>query len=342
MRWIWSVCLVGLAGCESCEDNPVRHLDGRVAEVDAPSTVLDAAASGIDASNPNSTILITVSPPGPSNGDMTTWGGVLQYQVSGDGAALVDGAGITKDIVHDPAGLAFRFQSSEVYVGNRHGNNSADGTAGSISRFTYSQSTHALTKVGDITGNGLAGVHQVTFSPTTGEMFGANVNNGISRFTFDEDGTTTAAGMLATGSATRGVLVAPDGKRLWVSGASNVIRQFDLTTGNELASVTLQTTGNLHYFAFRKGELYVAALGDNKVYRYTVDTNDDLTFKQAIDASQPIGVAFSADGEEMFVTTHYNADVIERYLYRASDDTWQSQGTMNVGSSLGGIVIVPG
>ena len=198
-----------------------------------------------------------------------------------------------------------------------------------------------MTKVNDITGNGLSGVHQVTFSPTTGEMFAANVNNGVSRFTFDA-GTAMAAGMLATGSSTRGVLVSPDGKRLWVSGASNVIRQFDLETGNELASVTLQTTGNLHYFAFRKSELYVAALGDNKVYRYTVDGNDDLTFKQAIDASQPIGVAFSADGEEMFVTTHYNADVIERYRYRATDDTWQSQGTINVSSSLGGIVIVPG
>ena len=330
--------LVWLAGCDSCDTNPVRHLDGRIADVDAPTALVDA--STIDASNPNSTMLITVSPPGPSNGNMATWGGVLQYQVAGDGADLIAGAGIATAMVHDPAGLAFRFQSSEIFVGNRHGNNSADGTAGSISRYTYTQGTHALDQS--------RGHHRKRpRRRPSGDVF-TDDRRAVRR---ERRHWCFALHVRGRGCCGRGddrersnARRARIARRQTPVGVGRVERHPSVRSrhGNELASVTLQTTGNLHYFAFRKRELYVAALGDNQVYRYTVDANDDLAFKQAIAASQPIGIAFSADGEEMFVTSHYNADVIERYRYQASDDTWMSMGTINVSSSLGGIVIVPG
>jgi DNA-binding beta-propeller fold protein YncE len=325
------------AGCSGCDDNNSRHI------ADAPRTdtagPIDAAL--FDASDPDSTILIAVSPPGPGNGDPLTWSGVLQFQVSGDGTALVPGAGLDKALLADPAGLAFRSTTSEVFVGNRHGNNAADGTAGSISRFQYSQSTHALVALPELTGNGLDGVHQVVFSPTTGELFAANVNAGVSRFTFDVQGAPVPHGTISDGPA-RGVMVAPDGKRLYVSTAANVIRQFDLATGAELPAVALATTGTLHFFAFRRGELYVAALGDDMVYRYTIDASDQPTFSQAIAASSPIAVAFSADGEEMYVTGHLASDILQRYTHDTGSDTWIPAGTMDLGVSLGGIVIVPG
>jgi len=72
--------------------------------------------------------------------------------------------GIPAARVRDPAGLAFPASSSEVFVGNRHGNNSADGVAGSISRFLYDRATRSFTATGTISGNGLAGVHQLNFS----------------------------------------------------------------------------------------------------------------------------------------------------------------------------------
>ena len=59
----------------------------------------------------------------------------------------------------------------------------------------------------EITGNGLDGVHQVAFSPTTGELFAANQGNGISRFVFDNAGTPAANGTIGSGT-TRGVFVA--------------------------------------------------------------------------------------------------------------------------------------
>ena len=334
MKWL-ALAALPLAACDSCNNDKVRHTpDAHVVDA-SPDVPL------FDASDPNSTVLIAQSPPGPTNGDPTTWGGILQFQVAGDGSALTAGAGIAKTSVEDPVGLAYKAATSEVFVGNRHGNNAADGTAGSISRFAYVQATHALTALPEITGNGLDGVHQVAFSPTTGELFAANVNNGVSRFTFDGGGTAVANGMISSGPS-RGVFVAPDGKRLYVSTATNVIRQFDLATGNELTAVTLQTTGNLHFFSVRARELYVAALDDNKVYRFTLDANDEPTMKQSIDASAPVGIAFSADGGEMYVTGHRTSDLVQRYLYDASSDTWMPNGTMDLGTSLGGVVIAPG
>ena len=334
MKWLVALAL-SLAACDSCNDDKARHTP------DSHSVDALADMPQFDASDPNSTVLITQSPPGPTNGDPTTWGGVLQFEVSGDGSALVASTGIAKTSVEDPVGLWFEPKSSVVFVGNRHGNNAADGTAGSISRFAYAFDTHALTALPEITGNGLDGVHQIALSPTTGELFAANVNNGISRFSFDAAGNAVAAGTISDGAA-RGVCVAPDGKRLYVSTAANVIRQFDLVTGDELTPITLQTTATLHFFAVRKGELYVAALDDNKVYRFSLDADDNPTMVQAVDASAPVGVAFSADGGEMYVTGHRTSDLLQRYLYDPGTDTWMPNGTMDLGTSLGGVVIAPG
>jgi DNA-binding beta-propeller fold protein YncE len=104
----------------------------------------------------------------------------------------------------------------------------------------------------------------------------------------------------------------------------------------------LATTGDLHFLAFRLNELYVAAFDDNEVYRYTLDANDNLTFAQQIDAASPVGIAFSADGAEMFVTGHLTSDLLQRYTYDGASDSWMANGTMDLGISLGGIVIVPG
>ena len=167
-------------------------------------------------------VLVTESPPGPDNGNRASWGGVRAFFVRGTGAVLESTEGIPATSLADPVGLAFRASSSEVFVSNRHGNNSADGVAGSIARFAFDPQTRRLAR-GAITGNGLAGVHQAAFNPVSGELFAANVKGGISRFTFDAAGTAVAADN-ATGEA-RGVAVSPDGKRLYVSGATPVIRQ---------------------------------------------------------------------------------------------------------------------
>jgi DNA-binding beta-propeller fold protein YncE len=336
VRTVLTVAMCMWAGCDGCNSDGSRHI------ADAPHTFADAPdGSRIDASDPNSEIFVTQTPPGPQNADPTNWSGVLQLSVSGDFAPLVMETGIVKTELADPAAIAFRSTSSELFVGNRHGNNAADGVAGTVSRRRYTQGTHTLVAEPEITGNGLSGVHQVTFSPTSGEMFAANFGGGVSRFTFDADGTPVANGMISDGT-TRGVLVTPDGNRLFVTNANNLIRSFDLATGTEVAATTLSSSGVLHYLAYRLGDVYVAALADNMVYRYHLAANDELTYVQAIAAESPVGVAFSADGAEMFVTGHQTVDLLQRYTYDAASDTWMSSGTMDLGSSLGGVVIVPG
>lgn len=318
---MWRVLLILAA----CGDDTVHHLP------DGPATV---DGDGLDH---DSTILIAQSPAGPGNGDPTTWEGVLQFQVTGDGAPLVAGTGLAKAQLHDPVSVVFH--DGEVLVSERHGNNSADGVAGSIARFSYNQATHALTATGSITGNSLAGVHQVAFSPTTGELFAANVNGPISRF--HADGTPNGTIPMP---AVRGVWVSPDGSRLYASAFDTQIHQFDVATGTELAAITVGGAGTqLHFFAQRGiDELYVCGLSDNAIHRFHMAADGTLTFVEDIAADSPIGVAFSADGLEMFAPGHRDSDLLDRFRYDPATDKWTKTDAIDETSSLGGIGILPG
>ena len=332
--------LAALAACGGgSSGNPIDAavtIDGPLAGADAA----DGAATG-DAARPGGGILfIAKSPAGPGNGDPAVWDGVIEERIATNGAAPTPLTGIAREAVHDPASVVYRAAGPEILVGNRHGNNAADGTAGSIDRFTYDPATGALVQGTPITGNGLAGVHQVAISPTTGELFAANVGAGISRFTVAGD-VFSANGTISTGLA-RGVMVSPSGATLWVSDTSSSIRVFDLATGVEGTPVTVGgPTKNFHFFAVREGELYVAALDTDEVYRFPIGTDDVLGTPTAIAAPSPIAIAFSQDGGEMYVTGHRDTFVISRFTYQASDDSWQPGTELTSTISLGGITMAP-
>jgi DNA-binding beta-propeller fold protein YncE len=173
-------------------------------------------------------------------------------------------------------------------------------------------------------------------------MFAANYGNGVSRFTFDANGNALVNGMIGSGTM-RGVAVSPDGRRLYASSVSSVIRQFDLATGAELAGVVVPSgIGGLHYFQIVAGRLYVAAPSDNCVYRYLIGTNNDLTLVDSItNTLAAIAVTLSPDGQEMFVSGHKVSDLIYRFEYHPQNDSWTDLGTVDTGSSLGGILTIP-
>jgi WD40 repeat protein len=285
-------------------------------------------------------LLVTQSPPGPVNQNTSNWRGVLQYTVDGFGAPLINVPGVVSSDVRDPAGITYRLASNEVLIGNRHGNNAADGVGGSISRFTFDPNTATLTPSGAITGNGLFGVHQLNFSPTTGELFAANVNAGVSRFLFDGSGNAIPNGTISSGSA-RGVAVSPDGGRLYVTGASNTIRQFNLSTGAELTSLVVPGSPNLHYLRVHNNELYAAGLDSSLIYRYTIDSAGGLTPKSSFSAVSPITATFSLDGLELFTTGHRDTDLIERFTYDQGTDNWVLASTLNSSFSLGDALVLP-
>ncbi len=287
---------------------------------------------------PSTAFFVMVAQTPPYSPPMSEWKGVTRFDVPDDGAPATEGTGIDKAAVADPAGLAFRVESAELFVGNRHGNTGADGTKGSISRFLYDAKTRSFSANGKILGNGLNAIHQIIFSPTSGELFAANLGGGISRFTFDKAGTATPNGLIGS-SSMRGVAVAPDGKRLYATTAGNTIEQFDLTTGATLATVTVPGGSvGFHFMAVVGKDLYVPAVYGGVVYRFTIGPTDDLTQKDTTPADAPIAVAFSPSGKEMFVAGHLSANVIDRFRYDAAKDTWIA--TTKISTPVPGTLLV--
>jgi len=319
--------LVGACGCSAAGGDssgvPDAQADGTTDSVGDTDPGFSSDVTPLDADAALSrAFFVMVAQTPPFNVPVADWKGVTRFDLNDNGAPAVEGAGIDKSGVADPAGLAFRVESAELFVGNRHGNTAADGVAGSVSRFLYDAKTKTFAANGKIVGNGLSGVHQITFNPVNGELFATNLGGGISRFTFDSKGAAIANGTIGT-SSMRGVAVAPDGKRLYATTAGNTIEQFDLATGAALPTVTL-TGGSLglHFMAVVKSALYVPAVYAGVVYRFTIGASDDLTEKDTTTAAAPIAVAFSPDGNEMFVAGHLSANVIDRFGYDATADKW--------------------
>ena len=329
MRRSLALAVVVLAGAAGCGDDGVHRLP------DAPPPPDAAPDAGV---HPGGAMLVTESPAG--NAPISTWGGVLAYRIDATGAAATPITGIDKAAVRDPVSVLYRASTQEVLVSNRHGNTSADGVAGSISRFRYDPATQAFTANGTIVGPTLIAPHQAAIDPISGELFVATKDNGIARFTFNGD--TPVEGTPIAIGATRGVAVAPDGQRLYVTTAGSAIRQFALPAGTELAPLTLPVAANLHFIAVHAGRLYLAGLDVAKIYRYRIESDDALTELAAIDTvPNPAALAISEDGMEMFVPGHRTTTQIARLTYQPQTDSWSSTTEISVAGSLGGIAMLP-
>jgi len=277
----------------------------------------------------------TVSPPGPDNHDPGTWGGIIRYRFDDNGAPGSSLVGIDRSLVADPCGLVFRVESHELFVGNRHGNLGG----GSISRFVYDAQTDSFTPNGSITGNGLFGVHQLALNPVTGELFATNFGGGVSRFLFDQDDNAVPNGMIGGTEWTRGVAVSPDGKWLYVTSATAVIRRFDLDTGQELPAVGVVGAVGLHFIRLH-GEhvLYVADPTASMVYKFDIDAAGNFSGQVDIAAPSAAGEAVSPDGLEMFATGHLTSHQITRLRWDAGTQSWTPVTPIYPGVPMGDIL----
>ncbi|TWT46174.1 hypothetical protein RAS1_26220 [Phycisphaerae bacterium RAS1] len=276
-------------------------------------------------------LLITGSPPGPDNTNPATWLGVKQFEMNA--GILSNLPEIPREQVSDPAGLAFN-AAGQLFVGNRHGNNMPS----SVSRFDYDAGTATYSAGGTISGNSLLGVHEVTFNPVSGELFAANVNGPISRFTFDGGGNAVANGTLGGGSL-RGLAVSADGMRLYASGASNSIQTFDLTTGMLVNTFAVPGASGLHNMSMGPGgDLYVSDINADGVFRLGFDGNGLPVFDSFIGGvDDALDVGFSPDESEMLVTGH-RSHILARFTYDAMNDAWVSAGQTDLGIPLGAIL----
>lgn len=274
-------------------------------------------------------LYVSESPAGPGNQNPNTWGGVRRYNIDGAGVASAM-SGIAKTQVFDPQSMVFN-ASGELFISNRHGNTQAS----SVGRFIRDGSNNWVSN-GSVTGNSLFGVHGTTFNPITGEMFAGNVNGPISRFT-DSGGTYTPNGTINSG-AVRDVIASTDGNFVYVSTLGSTLRRFNIAL-NSFIDYSIGTT-LVHELSWRNGDLYGASFsgGSAGVYKFTVDGTGAITATtQVASVANAIGVAFSPDGNEMFVSQHASGDSIMRFSFNNGTQNWDPNGSIFVGTSLGSV-----
>ncbi|MFT3683887.1 MAG: GC-type dockerin domain-anchored protein [Phycisphaerales bacterium] len=296
--------------------------------------IVAAFASVAAAQNQPFEIVVTVTPPG-SNSNPAAWQSVLRYGFGDSGAAPTALTSIPPTEVFDPCSAVFR-TATDLFVGNRHGNVLGQG---SISRFTVSGDGLNATFVQNFTAPNMVGVHELAISPTTGELFAATVFDGVFRFTFDNSGQPVYNGRFAQGVPMRGILVHPNGRYIYTTSASSVIHVYHIENDNSVTAqsdIAIPGASNLHFFCLGPSgtELYLGDISSNKVFRYGILPGGALVAKPAIDSPAAIDMAFSADGEEMFVGNHFQGG-ITRYAYNQGTDTWTQSGTMDT-PSMGG------
>jgi len=252
------------------------------------------------------------------------WGGVRQYDWTGNSGTSSLGAGIAASNLSDPVGL--RAIGNQLYVANRHGNQAG---LGSIQRFGFDGVN--LTSNMALTGNGLQRTHGVDVSSTTGELFGANSNGGVSRF-LPAGPTFSPNGMFNTGDL-RDVLVSSDGTKIYQSTPSNFIRVTDIASGTT-TNFAVAASSAMHQMQLHAGSLYVTSFNTGTVHKVVLDANlNPVSSSVILNYSGAIGVAFSPDGQEMFVSSH-TGNTIGRFLDNGAG-LWQQTGQINTGVNMG-------
>ncbi len=269
---------------------------------------------------------------------------VLRYKFEGTGAltALSSIPSYPDSLVNDPIYVAFSPQN-ELFVSNRHGN--VAGTPGSIARFKFDADGNFIAN-GAITGNSLEAVHGIAFSPN-GELFAVNLLSGmISRFKFDTAGNAVPNGSFHSGTPRAQALAFSHNGELFITdsggtGTPGVKRwRFDPATGAPISNGFISWPGafNPHGIGFSSsGELFVADLAGNRVYRFQFDNAGNAVANGSIAAPTPLGVAFSPAGE-LFVTSHYGSG-LSRFLFDQNGNTIPN-GVVST-PVLGGIAIKP-
>lgn len=257
---------------------------------------------------------------GSTGSNTSLYGGVQVYDIASTGGAAVSGTGIAASSLHDAIGVVVR--GADLYVSNRYGNTIGQG---SIQKFGITST--GFTGGAEIltaSSPSYQGFHGFSFAPN-GDIWVSTVNSGSRLYS----GTTDIGGTAAI--ATRDTWVSPDGKRLFETQNTGV-RVTNLTTNT---SSFLSLDANFtHQIAFRGGSLYATTYASTgSVYKIDLDANFDPTVAtQILTPQEALGIAFSPDGDEMFVSGHQSNN-ISRYLWNGS--TWAANGTISTGHNMG-------
>lgn len=272
-------------------------------------------------------LIATLSPPGGGS-----FQPVLRFQILGTGGPASPLSSIPQQLTNDPVCVAFR-TPSQLFVSNRHSNNGS----GSVSTFDFSNDFSTFTQGPTLTGNGLANCHGISFNSINGELFVVGAYTGVvSRFLFDMGGNAIPNGTHATGNGNlRGIAIRPNGTEMFLSFLSQILRYRLLENGTIQLTNTYTGFGSAHFMRFRGDELYVADLTQAVVHRFEFDLAGNMVSNGTVASPGAIDVAFSPDGMEMFVGSHFGHG-INRFAYNANTDSWALTGNIPT-ASLGGL-----
>lgn len=263
---------------------------------------------------------------GSLGGNTSLYGGIQQYNFASTGGVATVGAGVDSSLLHDPAGL--RAVGNKVYVGNRWGNQAGQG---SVQEFSFDGTSLSFSQ--DITGNGLQRTHGLDVNPITGELAAVNAGNGgASRFSAPGF---TANGMW-NGGDWRDLIFSADGTKAYVTELNSTIRIIDIASGTS-STFGVAGANAMHQMAWNNGSLYVTAFNSSSVHRVDLDANGNpISSAVVATPAAALGIAFSLDGQEMFVSGH-TSNTIFRYMN--NNGVWDATGTIDTGHNMGYLAV---
>lgn len=281
-------------------------------------------------------LIVTETPPGPTI-PKSAWGGLAVFSFKETGAPAIRMPGVAAGSLSDPQGLAYSTEEGILYVGNRFGG------VGPANVIPIEHQAFGPFAVGNaLPENGVSHSCQVAINPISGELFVANHTGSISRY-LTSGTTVTPNGIINTGTV-HGLAVSPDGKRLYASASSTILRRWNIETMSPLSPVRVSEARTLNFMQFRgQHELFVGDNSAGAVFRFNVDDQNNVQLAGRISSPSALAIAFSPDLNELFVSSHGpDAAYINRFLFDAALDEWRRISSIPVGTSMGSIIVLPG
>lgn len=302
------------------------------------SLFVASAASALAGAGPSSgyALFVAETTAGSLGGNTAAYGGVQRYNFTISGGAATTGTGIPADQLSDPAGLFYA--NSKLFVSNRHGNTLGQG---SVKAFDWDGS--ALSGVGTTvatsTSASYAGFHGMSVA-SDGKLYVSTANGGSRQFTPPGSPYPDTGG--TAGYQARDAWISPDGAVLIESGINDSVRVWDVS-GNTFTyntTFTIPGASAIHQLTYQGGALYCAGFNSWTVHRIDLGLNyKPVSSTQLFSNQQGIGVGFSPDGNEMYVSGH-TTNRINRYVI-GGNGSWIDNGVIATGHNMGYVAVIP-